>query len=202
MSRWEWRLIEPVGDLLTRVHPLLVGPRAPLLTDLYFVAARSPHGVKIRAERLEVKRRLQCADDGLELWTPSVTEDLPVAWESFAEACAALRIRPPGVRLARVSREAFLVHVRAMRAVVGEVSVTKSRAPLECGGCRGEYVELAIGDARWESIALESEDPDEVRRAVALLGSSVGQNQSYPSALQRFAGFTPEMPLLGAREAV
>lgn len=187
--RWEWRVVSE-ASLAARVRAYEVPGVRQEWEETHLLTADSPHDVRLHGAWLERRRLVRTSSDGLQQWRPTESTEFPVEEAAAIEACDALRIAAPGVALSRVTRGMLLAHLRSPCHHVTELAVTKDRTPLRVLGCEGEHVTLVVNGRRFESIALESADQDEVRRAVVHLGFGTREDESYPAALKRIGGIT------------
>jgi hypothetical protein len=183
VPRWEWRAFI-AGELPAPLRERLAEPTDPPSEsdETYILSRRSPHNVKIRGNRLEIKT-LEDSDRGLQRWNPTLRTSFPVDRPAIDAAALAWGIAPPPMVPSPVDAGAFLYHVVERSPVLRVVGVRKRRWRLRVGGCAAEHAELDVGGARWHTIAVEDADADRVLRAVASLGLGARANLSYPAAL-------------------
>ena len=148
-ARWEWRWVDE-GLPVARAR-LGLPPGAPpqITEETYLVSVDSPHNVKIRRGVLDVKRLREVAEDGLELWYPTLKAAFPLAPPDLAEVCDAWGgplVRPlPGP----IELRGFLHDVVPQLKAVRRVDVIKHRARITVEACAGEVVVLEIrGDRK------------------------------------------------------
>ena len=72
--------------------------------------------------------------------------------------------------------------------------MSKRRVPLALAPCRGERVALLIAGERWESVAIEGDDPDEVLAAIRRLGFEGIPNTNYPGMLKNLITAPGQVP--------
>ncbi|MDE3174356.1 MAG: hypothetical protein KGN74_14905 [Gemmatimonadota bacterium] len=187
IPRWEWRSFARN----------FAAPRAgaPAESDAeegeeetYVLSTLTPHRVKIRGGRLEVKRVERTDDSGLELWRPVLRAEFPIGRESLAVACHAWGIEPPAAgtpahSLADLMRNVVVPH-RELRLV----TLVKRRVPFTVAGCHGQRAQITIGRHRWNTVSFDDSDPLRVRAALRELRLESSANESYPRALKRILG--------------
>jgi hypothetical protein len=195
-SRWEWRVFGRHVALPPGTRPPQTD--APASDETYLVSFRSTDNVKVRGGRLEMKRLEETGTAGLELWNPVLSVSLPASPAALETLWERWGVQPP--REPAVSLDTIVRAVVAATPWLRAIAVTKRRVALALEECRGEFVELHIGGERWESVAIESEDPMRVLAAVRRLGLHGMRNTSYPVALARIAGAS-EQPVSPMQEA-
>ena len=178
--RWEFRVF---GEDLAAERAALRRFPVPAdeeeaRTDIYFVVPRRiDASLKLRGERLDLKL-LRDERDGLELWEPAGEADFPVAPGRLREQL----LGPVGVRLvlpeAPVGRDLLLGLARAAPGM-RLVRVEKRRRQHRLEGVVAEFTRLAADGQAVESVAVEGEDPERVKNAIAALGLSGRRNTSY-----------------------
>lgn len=188
VPRWEWRVFaKDLAPMLAAGGVALEG-RDSVRHEVYFLSANSRDNVKVRDNRLEVKRLCETNSDGLELWTPALTARFPIAYERLHALWDAWRVPAPehagGLRSLSNLLNDCVSHIPSVRTVIA----TKERARFAVGDCRGEHVVLWIDGTRLESIAVEDEDPSRVLAAAHRLGLTRMPNTSYPRALKAALG--------------
>jgi hypothetical protein len=187
IPRWEWRMFEPFpGGFGARLGSGTVDPRTS--TETYVLSEGSPHNVKIRANRLEVKLLEDVRDDGSELWRPVLTAAFPVAARDLAAAWDAW-----GLPVVPFTRSAYFVD-QFFSELVGStprlrvVVVTKAHARFSVLGCQAERALLSIGGAQWETVALEAVDPVRISIVLWSIGGPLPATSNYPALLKQFVG--------------
>jgi hypothetical protein len=158
--------------------------------ESYVLSLASPHNVKIRNGRLEIKHLVATDATGLELWHPVLSSDFPLDRIAIQSVWAAWRLPLPLVTASRYTHAAFLQEIRNTGAALSRVDVEKRRTRLTIATCEGEHVSLAILGHEWESIAFENVDPLTVWNAVEEIGLRNAEITNYPAALKRLAGLT------------
>lgn len=192
-GRWEWRWIGRELPM-PRATLGLAGIDPPVTsTETYLLSARTPHNVKIRGAKIDVKRLRSVAADGLEQWSPTVQAASPVCAPDIQEVYAALDLRVPRVLPDAMAVDALLRRILADTPAVRRADIVKHRTRLATDGCAGEFVEFECRGERWTSLAFESENAEAVRAVLARLGLPSRANLNYPAALKRIVG--PALPL-------
>jgi hypothetical protein len=181
--------------LIERVSPR-DGP-SEVSQEIYLLSIASPHNVKVRNEQLDVKLLEASAADGLELWMPVFKHVFPVARRELSAVWGAWALCPAQVGRPSYTLAQFLEEVVAREPAIHAVYVTKSRIRFEVLGCQAEHARILVGETRWDTLALEHEDPRLIERAKAALGSDLPPGTNYPAMLKRAVGIsvTPTLSL-------
>jgi hypothetical protein len=150
--------------------------------------------VKIRHKTLDIKQ-LIAVQEGLEQWRPALKAEFPLPAQAIRnEVMPAL-----GVEVGTLAREVYTVaqlveEVLRPHPALAVAHVFKRRFGFTVRGCTAEIAELLINGAAIRSVAVESEDPEAVREAIAQLGLAAYENVNYPRAIKRVLGLAPLPP--------
>jgi exopolyphosphatase/guanosine-5'-triphosphate,3'-diphosphate pyrophosphatase len=187
--RWEWRTFgQRFGSAEARFDAL--APNGIGESDETYFLAPGGDNVKLRDALIDVKV-LQAVDaNGLEQWAPVMKAPFPLAAAQAARVFEALRMAPPGA----ASDELGLGELTAALAGTGArvVEVHKRRVRYTVEGCMAELSEITANGLPVRTIAVESEDPAAVVRAVEALGLQGYANTSYPHGLADLLDGVPE----------
>ncbi len=198
--RWEWRIFEAFpGAFIASLGPPDVGDVES--AETYIVSADSPHNVKIRDGQLDVKVLEQTRPDDLELWRPVFKQPFPVVARDLAPVWNAWAIGEPALPRASYTMEQFLDEVVAPVPELRVVPITKHRAHFTILGCSAERAMVGAARGRWDTLALEDEDPEKILLARRTLGRALPPGTSYPAMLKRIAGMG-SMPPTSTRVAI
>jgi hypothetical protein len=184
VPRWEWRSF-------TRIFadaPDAASAAGAVTEETYLVSLVSPHNVKIRNDRLAIKRLVRSDDAGLELWQPVLESAFPIGDAAATAVFGAWGMRVPEERCPRCSLADFMQKIIVPNRDLRIVTLSKQRVPIEVAGCRGERGQIVIGRHRWNTVAFEDADPARIHAALRELGLDPGANESYPAALKRIQG--------------
>lgn len=193
VPRWEWRGFgEELGD---GESPWSGQPpeRVQESDEVYLLSVTGTDAVKIRDELMDVKRLLQVNDDGLEQWVPVMKAGFPLSATDVEAVLEALGV--PG--LPSPARAAYPLD-DLMNEVVGPhpdlvaVDVHKRRERHTVGGCMAELTEVSSGTSSTRTVAIESEDAQQVIAAVRELGLAARPNVSFARGLKTLVGFGDE----------
>jgi hypothetical protein len=176
------------------LRALIAAEPDPAREETYIVSERSPHNVKVRNNRLEIKRLIRGSRDGLQLWTPVLSATFPLADSDLRAVARALKVKIPPYEVRAQAlfsphdlERHFVFANQALRAV----TITKQRTRLLLDHCHGELVEVVIRNEEWTSVAFEDQDAAVVRRAIEHLALNTFTNTSYPAALKSLIPLMP-----------
>jgi hypothetical protein len=159
-----------------------------------FCGDNDPHrNVKIRDGRLELKRIVEHSQE-LERWQPAGQWEFPVDRDILHDSLWPDSAGLADDRSERMSRSELLRLAAGPDRRLHRANVRKRRFRFSVAGCSTELDQLLVNGAAIESVAVESEDPQAVLEALAILRLEARENQSYPLALSRILGLTP-LPL-------
>lgn len=187
MARWEWRTF--FADALPPhlAERITLEDEPPEEGDeIYVVAAESPHNVKVRHGRIDIKL-LEATDRGLERWRPTLKARFPVEPPAIRAAFDAWRLPAPIVLPAHASLDEFVNEVVRPVPALRLVYLHKTRKRTVIQGCAAEHAVLRVEGDRWHTVAVEDSDPERVLTAVASLDLGPRANTSYPAALKAIA---------------
>lgn len=186
--RWEWRTFAR-SPAYSALLPRPTGEQARVSRELYVVSLASPHNVKIRDDRLDIKLLVSVDVSGLEQWRPLLKSDFPLDATAIDALWRAWGIPEPVVQRRSCTRPELVDEVVASEPALRAVEIEKRRSRMTVEECAGEYAALTIGGEEWETIAFEDVDPFRVWKAVRSVGLENAENTSYPAALKKILGF-------------
>jgi exopolyphosphatase / guanosine-5'-triphosphate,3'-diphosphate pyrophosphatase len=170
VPRWEWRTFgERFGAADDRFAEL-TPDRVEESDEIYLLSLDSDASVKVRDDRLDVKRLEHVNDEGLEQWRPVMKATFPLVAQDVA-----LLLSKLGADVPTLARDAYTLRELGDE-VVGPsgsllaVQVHKHREHYTVNGCMAEVTELRTGSGSTRTIAIESEDPARVSATVHELG--------------------------------
>src|SRR5205085_554417 len=85
--RWTWRLFTTDRAQVARILRFITGPAEGSHADRYLLSTMSPHEVKVRHDRLDVRRISRVHHGGLELWESSLSTTFPLDATALEETC-------------------------------------------------------------------------------------------------------------------
>jgi exopolyphosphatase/guanosine-5'-triphosphate,3'-diphosphate pyrophosphatase len=133
---------------------------------------------------LEVKE-LQREDRGLQLWQPVLKVPFPVDPADLRIVATHLAVTSPPLDRLAYSIEEWLSEVVARTSGLTVAPVQKTRYGSTLDECLVEVADLVIDNMPVVTIAVESEDPDRVRRIVRSLGLDSCPAEDYVTAIKR-----------------
>jgi hypothetical protein len=151
--------------------------------ETYVVSKMEGVNVKIRAGIVDIKE-LIVVHGRLERWKPVFKAAFPLSAEVVAKSVLLrLGVEEPVSMPHSVNEEEFIFAVKAFDELI-VVQVHKDRSLVRIGLCRGESSRVQVNGAVYETIAVESADPEAVEETVADLGIDDRPNESYPAMIR------------------
>lgn len=191
VPRWEWRSFGrsfPVAEeYLSRLTPSGVQE-----SDEVYLLSTSGDNVKVRDALMDVKLLRETNADGLEQWTPEIKAGFPLSATDTAKVLGALHRSVPASLCDSYTLDAFLAAFVDRDSGIRVARVHKRRVRYTFDGCMAELSDIQANGKPTRTIAVESEDPASVVRAVAKLGLGGYVNVSYPRALPALLDDEPE----------
>jgi exopolyphosphatase/guanosine-5'-triphosphate,3'-diphosphate pyrophosphatase len=194
LGRFEFRIwgnrLSPYQDRLAT----LATPSEPHESAETYILSRATDNanVKIRDELLDIKLMTEQAGR-LERWRPVLKSGFPLDSRAIVE-----QVFPNlGVAVPQIAQPSY-THGELIRDLVRPnrdlaiVEVVKIRRQYTSERFTAEFAEVRIsGGAVSETVAIESEDPAAVLRAIAKLGLNSHVNINYVRHLKLMTGMTP-----------
>jgi exopolyphosphatase/guanosine-5'-triphosphate,3'-diphosphate pyrophosphatase len=183
-ARWEWRTFACEGrPAVTALRSSATAIRAS--EEWYVVGEHSRQNVKVRQGVLEVKALQREEPGGLQLWQPVLKVPFPVDAADVRVVAAHLGV--PALPLDRLaySMDEWLSEVALRTPGLTIVRVRKTRHGSTVDECLVEVADLVMDNLPVVTIAVESEDPDRVRRTVTSLGLDACPPEDYVTAIKR-----------------
>ena len=169
VPRWEWRTFGATFGSAERDLASRAPDRVEESDDLYLLSRRSDASVKVRDGLMDVKHLLQVDASGLEQWVPVLKATFPLAAADVASVLATLGTPPGALERASYTLEELIDGIVEPSPDLRAVMVRKRRERHTVDGCMAELTEMRTGTGTTRTIAIESEDPDQVRAAVRAL---------------------------------
>jgi exopolyphosphatase / guanosine-5'-triphosphate,3'-diphosphate pyrophosphatase len=182
VPRWEWRTFGSEFGAAEDVFAALE-PTAIQESDEVYLRTESGPIVKIRDGLMDVKVLREVSPEGLEQWVPVMKEGFPLAAADVAKVFAMLEIDPPPLDRDSYTLDQFLSEVLAPHPQVSAVPIHKRRVRYTLQGCMAEMTDLLVDGVPMRTIAIESEDPDEVIAAVNAAGMQNLMNHNFVRAM-------------------
>ena len=170
VPRWEWRTFGTSFGAADERLAALAPDRVEESDEIYLLALGSDASVKLRGGLVDVKRREQIDDRGLELWRPVMKHRFPVAAADVRTVLETLRADVPALTREAYTLEEVRDEIIQPSAELRAAPVHKRRVRHTIGGCMAEVTEMTTAEGTTRTIAVESEDPDRVIATVRELG--------------------------------
>ena len=189
--RWEWRAF---GPHFGKAEALLAGLGSASVhaSDEIYLLSTQGENVKVRDALMDVKVLHKVDANGLEQWSPVLKAGFPLSAADTTKVLGALHLPFPGSLDCTFTLKGFLERFAGKDSGVRVVEVHKRRTRYTIAGCMAELSDITANGKLTRTIAVESEDPIAVSRAVADLGLSGYANTSYPHALAALLDTAPE----------
>jgi exopolyphosphatase / guanosine-5'-triphosphate,3'-diphosphate pyrophosphatase len=194
LGRFEFRVWgNQLGPFRDRLAAIAAPSEARENAETYILSRTTDAAnVKIRAGLLEIKLMFEQVGR-LERWRPALKSEFPLDSRTIVE-----QVFPHlAVAISHIARPSY-THVEFIRDLVRPhpdlaiVDVVKMRWRFTSEKYTAEFAEVGIaGDATSETVAIESEDPAAVLRAIAKLGLNSHANINYVRHLKLMTGMTP-----------
>ena len=192
-ARYEFRAFaQQFGLVEDRIRRGAPCERIRESSEYYLLSSATDEtNAKIRDNKMDIKVLLG-ATDGLEQWTPRVKGELPLPTDMIREQV----FLGLGVEIPRLVRPVYTLPQLLEELVrphpdVRVAHVFKRRFGFMVQGCITEIAELLINGAAIRTVAVESEQPQDVRAALDMLGLGAYENVNYVRALKRILGMEP-----------
>jgi exopolyphosphatase/guanosine-5'-triphosphate,3'-diphosphate pyrophosphatase len=189
VPRWEWRAFGAEVEPAERRLGAQAAERTEDSDEIYLLSRGSDASVKLRAGRVDVKRRLETAADGLEQWRPVMKATFPMTAAEVQAMLAVLAAAAPSLDRAEYTLDQLADDLLAPSAGLLPLRVHKRRVHYAFRGCLAEASVLSITGAAVHTVAVESEDPERVRAAVRALGVEDLAVTCVARGLKALAGF-------------
>ncbi len=166
-------------------------------SEVYLLSPRDQrHNVKLRNGMLDIKVLLK-QENSLDQWdvasktalTKGVKEIQPLLQQALAYGDLSLN--------EDALDELSLVAAVNDHPELLAVRVSKVRQGYRIGNCLCEYAEVLINDAKVYSLAVEAEDPVDIRNTIKQISLPEHDNISYPEAIRRIIGWRSDQLVYG-----
>jgi len=194
LGRFEFRVwgnhLGPCRDRLAAIG----APSEPRESAETYILSRTTDtaDVKIRAGLFEVKLMTEQVGR-LERWRPVLKAGFPLDSRTIVEQVFPyLGVATPHIAQPSYTHGEFISDLVKPHRDLALVEVVKVRRQFTSGKYAAEFAEVRIaGGATSETIAIESDDPATVLRAIAKLGLNSHANINYVRHLMLMTGMTP-----------
>ena len=193
LPRWQWRTF---GRDLSHVSTKLDAPdlgRGRWSDEVHLVCQRSLHHAWLAKDTLELLWRKVVGSDGCELWDSILRASLPFDPSTVAQLFAAWGQSDtvPARQFADV--DTFVGAVEAAAPCVRAVRVARRRERTSLDGIECSFETLLAGDGgRWQSFAVEHEDPAVIAHVLRTLGLDARDNVNFVQGLKQALGLAGE----------
>ncbi len=189
--RWEWRSFgRRFGGAEARLAKLT--PGGVQESDEVYLLSGAGDNVKVRDELMDIKVLREVNADGLEQWTPVMKAGFPLPAAEATKVLESLHLPVPLLSRTSFTLDQFLAELAAPGGPIRVVKVHKRRTRYTVGGCMAELSDVVANGKPTRTLAVESEDPAGVIRAVRELGLGGYTNTSYPRGLAALIDEEPE----------
>ncbi len=187
VPRWEWRTFGsdfgPAEDLFAALEPTAVQE-----SDEVYLRTGSGPIVKIRDGLMDVKVLQAVSPEGLEQWVPVMKEGFPLSAADVSKVFEMLAIDLPALDRNPYTLDQLLSEVISPHPQVSAVPIHKKRVRYTLDGCMAEVTDLVVDGVPMRTIAIESEDPDDVIAAINAHGLENLLNHNFVRAMTTILG--------------
>jgi hypothetical protein len=192
MNRFEFRIW---GDDLSAIEQKLAtlagAAQSVESKEIYFVAGASDDcTAKIRSALLDIKVLLKI-ERRLEQWSPILKSDFPIAAAAIDQLFKALKLEAPHLPKDVYTMDEFLNDEIESNRQIAIVKVHKRRNQFKLDDCQAEFSPVTINDIPRQTVAVESEDPDQVLAMIDQLGIRTEPNVGYVREIKRLLSILP-----------
>lgn len=178
VPRWEWRTFGSDFGAAEGVFAALE-PTAIQESDEVYLRTESGPIVKIRDGLMDVKVLQAVSPEGLEQWIPVMKEGLPLAATDVSKVFRLLEISPPPLDRDSYTLDQLLSEVFSPHPRVSAVPIHKRRVRYMLDGGMAEVTDLVVDGVPMKTVAIESEDPNDVIAAVNATGMQSLVNHNF-----------------------
>ncbi len=159
------------------------------ISEIYLMTAgNTENNIKIRDKRLDIKTLVR-QDNGLEQWNPREIGEFPLKSEVFRnDIFPALGVEAPFHERDIYTLKEFMRELILDDPDILVALTSKERHAVDFMDCICEFAYVKINGALLKTIAIESEIPALVHKAVETLGIDKMENVNYPKAIKRVLG--------------
>jgi exopolyphosphatase/guanosine-5'-triphosphate,3'-diphosphate pyrophosphatase len=187
VPRWEWRTFGTDFGAAEEVFAALEPTGVQESDEIYLRTGSGPI-VKIRDDLMDVKELQAVSPEGLEQWVPVMKEGFPLPAADVSKVFAMLEIDSPQLDRDSYTPDQFLSEVIEPHPEVSAVPIHKRRVRYILDGCMAEVTDLLIDGAPVKTIAIESEDHDQVIAAVKASGLDSLLNHNFVRGMAMVLG--------------
>ena len=188
VPRWEWRGFGDDFDTADAVLRPLPTERSASSDECYLLSTHADASVKVRDGKIDVKRRLDVDDHGLELWAPTLDADFPLSPTVEGEVLAALGVEV-AAPLGAPTPDDLVAELVEGRDDLIATDVHKDRRHYLVDGCMVESTDITVGGTTVRTVTVESPDPAEVLDTLDRLGLADRHNVNVARGLKAMVRF-------------
>lgn len=190
--RFEFRAFgQQFDEQIKKMNELSKVERIRDIYEVYLMTVgNTKNNIKIRHKMMDIKVLLD-EKKGLELWEPYLVGEFPMKTEILvSEVFPALGVEAPKFDRKVYTLEQFLNELIHPDPDIVAVFTEKKRFAYTINNCICEVAEVLINGALIKTIAIESENVDDVIATKALLGFTEQiENVNYPLEIRRVIGY-------------
>jgi hypothetical protein len=189
LPRWQWRTCAADLSWLSARLYAPEGGRGRWADETHLVCQQSLHHAWLRGDTLELRWRKEVGSDGFELWDPILRASLPFAPADISRLFAAWGLAGPESGQPYHAVGAFLDAVGAAAPTVHPMHVAHRYENTFVDGIACSFETITTGlNGRWQSFAVEHEDPSVVAHVLGELGLDARDNINFIQGLKRALG--------------
>jgi len=193
LPQWQWRTF---GDDLAWLSRRLDAPdlgRGRWTDEVHLVCLQSSHHAWLLRDTLELRWRKEVGPDGFELWDPILRATLPFEPASVSRLFSAWGLSREAPACSFADTRSFIESLEQSTPDVRVVRLARRRERTMVDGIDCSFETITTGpDTRWQSFAVEHEDPTVVAHALRTLGLEARDNINFIQGLKRALGLADE----------
>ena len=197
-GRFEYRIWgRDLSAFHDRLAALVLPSESRESSETYILSrATDAANVKIRDDLLDIKVMSEQLGR-LERWRPALKAGFPLDSRAIADRIfPSLKMPTPQITRPTYTRSKFINDLIVANGDLWLVDVVKIRRQFTLKDYAAEFADVGIvGGAKCETVAIESEDPATMLRAIAKLGLNSQPNTSYVRHLKMMTGTVPRVSI-------
>jgi hypothetical protein len=193
IPRYEFRTFaQNFGMVETKMRKLSKCEMIRESPEIYIMSAgNNENNTKIRDIKMDIKVFVK-KEKGLEQWNPRMKGEFPMTTEVIQnDVFPAFGVDMPEFKRDAYTLDQYLNEIIKPHPRLAAVDVFKRRFAFTINGCITEIAQLLINGAAIQTVAVELEDVNAVRKAMEILGLSEYENVNYLLAIKRIIGMEP-----------
>ena len=190
--RYEFRMfgVDNINTFIELLKTKATAGKVRNISEIYLMTAgNNEHNIKIRNKLLDIKSLVR-QENGLEQWNPTEVGTFPISKDKIKnEIFPALGVEAPVLDRDIYSLKQFMQELILVDPDIIVALTEKERHAFDFEDCICEYADVRINGAYQRTLAIESENPELVYKAMESLNiSNEIENVNYPKALKRVLG--------------